>query len=236
MKRSDAAEWYEAASTEMNNHEHHGTWILVKAPKGINLVDGRWVLVRKRNADGSIERYKAWWVAKGFKQVHGIDYEEVFAPTYRMATIRLVCALAAHYGLTLYSLDVTAAFLNGNLDEDVYMKQPEGFEVGGPEYVCKLQKAIYGLKQAARQWNLKLHSVLIEMGSKQLESDRSMYVFQKGSTHIIIPIFIDDITIACKNQSDIHDLVAQLRKHFELRDIGPTSWLLGIAINQDLAK
>ena len=236
MKRSDAAEWYEAASTEMNNHERHGTWTLVKAPKGVNLVDGRWVLVRKRNADGSIERYKARWVAKGFKQVKGIDYEEVFAPTYRMATIRLVCALAAHYGLTLYSLDVTAAFLNGDLEEDVYMKQPEGFEVGGPEWVCKLQKAIYGLKQAARQWNLKLHSILIGMGYKRLESDRSMYVYQKGSTHIIIPIFIDDITIACKHQSDIDDLVAQLRKHFELRDIGPTSWLLGIAITQDLAK
>jgi hypothetical protein len=149
MKRSDAAEWYEAAAAEMNNHECYGTWSLVKAPKGINLVDGRWVLVRKHNADGSIECYKARWVAKGFKQVYGIDYDEVFAPTYRMATIRLVCALAAHYGLTLYSLNVTAAFLNGDLEEDVYMKQSEGFEVGGSEYVCKLQKAIYELKQAA---------------------------------------------------------------------------------------
>jgi hypothetical protein len=90
------------------------------------------VLVRKHNADGSIERYKACWVAKGFKQVHGIDYDEVFAPTYRMATIRLVCALAPHYGLTLYSLDVTAAFLNSDLEENVYMKQSEGFKVGGP--------------------------------------------------------------------------------------------------------
>jgi hypothetical protein len=94
-----------------------------------------------KKAQWSIERYKAHWVAKGFKQVHGIDYDEVFAPTYRMATIRLVCALAAHCGLTLYSLDVTAAFLNGDLEEDVYMKQPEGFEIDGPEYVCKLQKS-----------------------------------------------------------------------------------------------
>ena len=163
---SDADAWYEAAAVEMNNHERHQTWILVKATKGINLGDGRWVLVRKRNADSSIERYKARWVAKGYKQIRGTDYEEVFAPTYRMATIRLVCALAAKYGLTLYSLDITAAFLNGHLEEDVYMKQPEGFEVGGSEYVCKLLKAIYGLKQAARQWNLKLHSVLIEMGYK----------------------------------------------------------------------
>jgi hypothetical protein len=110
--------------------------------------------------------YKAGWVAKGFKQVHGINSDEMFAPAYRMATIRLICALAAHYGLTLFFLDVTAAFLNGDLEEDVYMKQPEGFEVGSPEYVCKLQKAIYSLKQAARQWNLKLHSILLEMRYK----------------------------------------------------------------------
>src|SRR6201994_2821508 len=130
MKRSDATEWYDACSTEMNNHQRHGTWILVKAPPGIILVGGRWVMLRKRNSDGSIERYKARWVAKVKKKVHGIDYEEVFAPTYRMATIRLVCALAAQYGLTLYSLDITAAFLNGELEEDVYIQQPEGFEVG----------------------------------------------------------------------------------------------------------
>src|SRR6201992_2262525 len=105
----------------MNNYQRNGTWILVKAPPGINLVGGRWVMFRKRNSDGSIERYKARWVAKGYKQVYGIDYEEVFAPTYRMATIRLVCALTAQYGLTLYSLDITAAFLNGELEEDVYM-------------------------------------------------------------------------------------------------------------------
>ena len=110
LQRPDSDQWLDAATTEMAHHQRHGTWTIVKKPVNCNLVDGRWVFVVKRNADGSIEKYKARWVAKGFKQRYGIDYEEVFAPTYRLATIRLVCALAALYGLILYSIDITAAF------------------------------------------------------------------------------------------------------------------------------
>ena len=110
----------------------------------------RWVLNIKHLADGSIDRYKSRLVAQGFSQRPGFDYVETFAPTVRMATIRVILALAALEDLELYSIDISQAFLNGDLDVDIYMQQPEGFEEGGPEYVCRLRKSLYGLKQAPR--------------------------------------------------------------------------------------
>ena len=109
-----------------------------------------------------------------------------------MASLRLILALACKHRMHLRSLDVTAAFTNGDLDEIIYMKQPEGFRMGSSNTVCKLHKALYGLKQAARQWNKKLHEVLSKMGFSRLESDRSIYVYVKGDVRVIIPIYIDD--------------------------------------------
>lgn len=116
------------------------------------------------------------------------------------------------------------------------MKQPEGFHEFGPEYVCRLHKLIYGLKQAARQWNKKLHSTLLSIGFKRLESDRSVYIYKKNGVHIIMPVFVDDITLAAKSRRDLDEAVEELSKHFPLRDLGPTSFLLGIHITRDFEK
>jgi hypothetical protein len=150
-----------------------------------------------------------------------------------MATLRLILAIAAREDLELRSVDISSAFLNGVLDEVIYMKQPEGFHQGGPNHVCKLSKAIYGLKQAARQWNKKLHQVLTTMGFKRLESDRSVYIYIKGDVRIIVPIFIDDITLASKSKSALDHAVRELGQHFKLRDLGPTRQLLGMEIIRD---
>jgi len=162
----------------------HGTWELVELPPGEEAIGSGWVFKVKRNADGSIERYKARLVAKGYSQRSGIDYNEVFAPTFRPATLRLILALAAMEDMDLCFVDISAAFTNGDLDVTIYMMQPEGFHQGDPNMVCRLKKSLYGLKQSAHQWNIKLHAALTEMGFKKIESDTSVYIYTNGEVKI----------------------------------------------------
>ena len=230
LRRSDGERWQEAVNLEFNNHIANGTWKLVDLPPGAKCINSGWVFRVKRNADGSIERYKARLVAKGYSQRPGFDYNEVFAPTFRFAAIRAIIALAALNKLHLRSVDISHAFINGDLEETIYMRQAEGFHTGSSNKVYLLLKSLYGLKQAARQWNKKLHSVLIAMGFKRLESDRSIYIFVRGEVRIIIPIFIDDLTFASSNPAAIDSAIEELASHFKLRDLGPTSFLLGIEI------
>jgi len=142
-------------------------------------------------------------------------------------------ALAAVEDLELRSVDITSAFTNGDLDEEIYMKQPEGFHMGSTNQVCRLRKSWYGLKQSARQWNKKLHSVLTELGFSQIESDRSVYIYSNGEVRIIVPIYIDDITLASKSSTAIDKYVQLLSQHFKCCDLGPTCFLLGVAVERD---
>jgi hypothetical protein len=171
LARSDTDKWQEAAKLEMDSHSLNGTWELVDLPPGAKTIGSGWVFRLKRNADGSIERYKARLVTKGYSQHPGFDYTEVFAPTFCYAAICTVIALAAVNNLHLCSVDISHAFLSGDLEETIYMHQAEGFHKGSSNQVYHLHKLLYGLKQAARQWNKKLHDALTTMGFKQLESD-----------------------------------------------------------------
>ena len=236
MKSPDAALWQEAAEEEINSLNANGTWDIVPLPEDRKAIGSRWVFKVKRNADGSVERYKARVVAKGCSQRPGLDYIEVFAPTFRMASIRTIIALAAKHDYHLHSIDISSAFLNGDLEEEIYMEHPPGFVQFGPHYVCKLKKSLYGLKQSARQWNKKLHSTLLTLGFKRLESDRSIYVYVKDGVLLIIPVFIDDITLASNSQKKIDSTIKELESHFKLRNLGPTSWLLGIKVTRDLSQ
>jgi hypothetical protein len=150
----------------------------------------------KHNADGSVDHHKGRLVAKGC-----FDYNKTFAPTFRQSSLRIIAALAAQHDLHMRSVDITAAFTNGDLDETIYMRQPEGFHVGDPDDVCVLDKVLYGLKQAVRQWNLKLHVAFLEMAFKRLDSDRSIYLYVRGEVRIIIPFYVDDITFVSKVES-----------------------------------
>jgi hypothetical protein len=232
----DAALWKQAAIEEINSLIANGTWEIVRLPPGKKAIDSGWVFKIKRRDNGSIERYKCRLVAKGCSQRPGFDYVEVFSPTCRYATLRLILAITAKENLHLHSVDISSAFLNGDLDEEIYMKQPEGFEQHGPDHVCRLSKSIYGLKQASRQWNKKLHEVLTSMGFKRLESDRSIYLYACDDVKIIIPVFVDDLTFASKSQSAIERTIKELKNHFKLRDLGPTTWLLRMEVIRDHAK
>jgi hypothetical protein len=169
--------WKKAMEEEYAALLKNGTWHLVPHRPGMNLINCKWVFKIKRKADGSIDIYKGRLVAKGFKQQYGIDYEDTFSPVVKIATIRLVLSLAVARGWCLRQLDVQNAFLHGILEEEVYMKQPPGFENRNASHlVCKLDKAIYGLKQAPRAWYSRLSTKLISLGFRASKSDTSLFI------------------------------------------------------------
>ena len=152
----DSAFWQEAINDEIDSIMSNNTWILVDLPPGSKPIKNKWVFRRKFNSDGSIQTFKARLVAKGFAQKKGLDYFDTYAPVARITSIRILFALASINKLHVHQMDVKTAFLNGDLKEEVYMEQPEGFILPGNEHkVCKLVKSLYGLKQAPKQWHEK---------------------------------------------------------------------------------
>lgn len=148
----DAAFWKEAINDEIESIMSNNTWILTDLPPGSKPIGCKWIFKRKLKADGSIDKFKARLVAKGYRQKEGIDYFDTYAPVARLSTIRILIALASIHKLIIHQMDVKTAFLNGVLNEEVYMEQPEGFVLKGQENkVCKLVKSLYGLKQAPKQ-------------------------------------------------------------------------------------
>ncbi|KAL6323845.1 hypothetical protein AAG906_005840 [Vitis piasezkii] len=165
MESDDSSKWMEAMNEELKSMAHNGVWDLIELPNNCKPVGCKWVFKTKRDAKGNIERFKARLVAKGFTQKEGIDYKDTFSPVSKKDSLRIIMALVAHFDLELHQMDVKTAFLNGNLDEDIYMEQPEGFAKKGNEHlVCKLKKSIYGLKQASRQWNISKNFHMVDMG------------------------------------------------------------------------
>jgi hypothetical protein len=160
-------------------------------PEGYKKVGCKWVFKTKRDSKGNIERHKARLVAKGFTQKGGIDYRETFSPVSKKDSLRIIMALFAHYDLELHHMDVKNAFLNGSLEEDIYMDQPEGFSIKGKEHLaCKLKKSIYGLKQASWQWYLKFHNTITSFGFKENTVDQCIYLKVSGSKFIFLILYV----------------------------------------------
>lgn len=238
MNRSDASLWREAMSEEYDSLIKNKTFCLVDLPPGRTVVDNKWVFKIKRNENGQLDRYKARLVAKGFTQKYGIDYNDSFSPVVRTATIRLLLAIANELNLSIDHLDVKTAFLNGELKEEVYMRQPEGFVIKGMEQkVCILKKALYGLKQASRVWNEKLHETLCEIGFIRCDNEPCVYIRVRNDnikSINIITVYVDDLLIFSNCDEEKDDIKRRLMMKFEMKDLGYVKQLLGIRIRRTL--
>jgi histone deacetylase 1/2 len=225
--------WRSAMDVEYDALMKNKTWHLVPPCKGRNIIDCKWVWKIKRKADGTLDKYKASLVAKGYKQRFGIDYEDTFSPVMKMATIRIILSIAISRGWSLWQLDVQNAFLHGILEEEVYMKQPPGYEdKNNPNFVCKLDKVLYGLKQAPRAWYAWLSAKLLKLGFKASKTDTSLFYFNKGNICMFVLIYVDDIIVASSTKEATEVLLRNLGKEFTLKDLGELHYFLGIEVNK----
>jgi hypothetical protein len=233
MKSPDAELWKAAIQDEMKSLMTNKTWSLSELPPGRKCTLSRWVLKVKPATPGSPARYKARLVAKGFSQRPGIDFEETFSPVIKHDTLRVVLSFVAAYDMEMSQLDVKTAFLYGELDEEIYLQQPEGYVVAGKEkYVCRLHKCIYGLKQASRVWNRHFDHFLKKFGLRPSSADPCLYIRQNQGELVIVIIWVDDCLICSNNGSSILDIVKHLNEHFDMR-CTVANHFVGLSIHRD---
>ncbi|KAL3821238.1 hypothetical protein ACJIZ3_007143 [Penstemon smallii] len=235
MHSTERAEWNKAMEEEMDSFHKNKTWELVKLPEGKRAIGCKWVYAKKDSGDKSKVRFKARLVAKGYAQKEGIDYNEVFSHVVKHSSIRILLALVAQFDLELAQLDVKTAFLHGDLDEEIYMCQPEGFKAAGKErLVCKLQRSLYGLKQSPRQWYLRFYQFMKVQNFTRSNFDHCVYFRKlKDGTFIYLLLYVDDMLIASKSSVEIAKLKAQLQNEFEMKDLGEAKKILGMEITRE---
>ena len=234
MTGPQATEWKKAGDSEINSLRKAGTFILVPRPTHGNVIGNKMVLKIKRGKDGNIVKYKCRLVAKGYLQRYGVDYVDTYAPVARLPSIRALIAITAHHDLELHQMDVKSAYLNGDLEEEIYMEQPEGYATPGQEHlVCRLQKSLYGLKQAGRTWHHKIDVALKHRGFTSLEADHCIYVRKLSDSLIIIALYVDDLLIAASRLAELSLFKKDLAAQFNMEDLGEASYILGIEIQRD---
>lgn len=230
----DSVSWKAAMECEMQSHEDNGTWELVELPKGKRVVGSRWVFKVKRNEVNEIIRYKARIVAQGYTQHFGEDYDEVFAPVTKHATLRVLLTLAGKRNLVLKHLDVRTAYLYGDIKEEIYMRQPPGYEVRGKEeLVCRLRRSIYGLRQSARCWNQKLSDVLSKIGFQASSADSCLFVANRNGKTVYLIVYVDDFLIGCESEQEIVRVHEQLKEFFEIICLGDVKHFLGLEVRKE---
>lgn len=235
LKCEDKENWINAMNEEMKSLKSNNTWKVVPLPEGRKAIGCKWIYKIKHDANGEIVKYKARLVAQGFSQKYGVDYDEVFAPVVRQSTLRMFLTMAGSKNYKIKHYDIKTAFLNGDLEEVIYMRQPPGYEVNNNKnevLVCKLQKSLYGLKQAARCWNSKLFDVLKQEGFVQGHADPCLLKLQIENGYIFILVYVDDILVTTKNDKDFEMVEKLLKSNFELTNLGEVNFYLGVKIER----
>src|SRR5215216_1376286 len=229
----DADYWKEAVRSEMDSILANGTWEITDRPYGCKPVGCKWVFKKKLRPDGTIEKYKARLVAKGYTHKEGEDYFDTYSHVARLTTIRVLLSLAASHGLLVHQMDVKTTFLNGELDEEIYMDQPDGFVVNGQEgKVSKLLKSLYGLKQAPKEWHEKFERTLAA-GFVVNDGDKWVYYRHGGGEGVILCLYVDDILIFGTKLDLIKEVKDFLSRCFEMKDLGVADVILNIKLLRD---
>ena len=227
--------WKKTVNVELEAMEQNRTWDIVSLPVGKNVVGCRWIFTIKYNADGTVERNKGRLVAQGFTQQEGIDYLDTFSPVAKLTSVKLLLSLAAINGWSLNQMDVSNAFLHGDLDEEIYMRLPQGYTPPAgvelsPNPVCRLRKSLYGLKQASRQWYKRFSSVLLGANYIQSPADNTLFVKHTSSSFVAVLVYVDDILIASNDNAAVASLQVLLRSEFKIKDLGQARFFLGLEI------
>jgi len=223
--------WQKAMQDEINALNKTGTWKIVDLPPNVKPIGCRWIYKVKHHVDGSIERYKARLVAKGYNQIEGLDYFDTYSPIAKLTTVRIVIALASMNQWHLHQIDVNNAFLHGELQEDVHMVVPPGVSHSHSNQVCKLNKSLYGLKQASRKWFEKLTSLLLLSGYTQASSDHSLFLkFTPSSFTILLVYDDDDVILAGNSLQEFASIKQILHDAFQIKDLGILKYFLGIEV------
>ena len=226
----EAVKWQEAMEDEMQSLTENDTFTVMRLPDDRKSVGGRWVYSVKLGPDAS-EKYKARYVAKGYSQVPGVDYHETFAPTARITSVRALMQFAVQYDLVVHQMDVKTAYLNAPIDCELYVDQPEGFQIKSPsgdKLVYRLNKSLYGLKQSGRNWNTLLHSFLIENGFTQSLTDTCLYSKHVDQQVVIVLIWVDDMIVAASDDVVLCEIKDLMKTRFRMKDLGQLTWFLGI--------
>jgi hypothetical protein len=207
--------------------------MLVNRPAHKKAIGVKWIYRTKFNADGSINKHKAKLVVKGYAQMFGVDFSETFAPVARLDTIRILLALAAQNGWTIHQMDVKFAFLNGYLEEEIFVEQPEGFVIQGEEEkVYLLKKALYGLKQAPRAWYSRIDAHLLDLGFTKSLSEFTLYLRKINDELLVVSFYVDDLLVTGSNMEQIDVFKREMKNVFEMTDLGKMTFFLGMEVQQ----
>ena len=218
---------------ELKNFTRNQVWELVERPMDHNVIGTKWVFQNKQDQDRIVIRNKARLVAQGYTQVEGLDFGETYAPVARLEAIRILLAYACAHNIKLYQMDVKSAFLNGYINELVYVEQPPGFEdEKKPNHVYKLRNDLYGLKQAPRAWYERLKHFLLSMGFKMGKVDTTLFTKKIRNDLFVLQISVDDIIFGSTNQDFCEEFGKMMANEFEMSMIGELSYFLGLHIKQ----
>ncbi|GJT16659.1 retrotransposon protein, putative, ty1-copia subclass [Tanacetum coccineum] len=237
MLDPESNKWLDAMNAKMQSMKDNQVWRLVDLPPDCKTVGSKWLFKKKTDMDGNVHTYNACLIAKGFTQLYGVDYEETFSPVADIRAIRILIAISPFYDYEIWQMDVKTVFLNGYLDEDIYMVQPEGFvDTKYPKKLCNLQRSIYGLKQASRSWNKRFDEEIKKFGFTQNLDEPCVYQKASGSNVTFPILYVDDIIIMGNHILSLQSVKTYLGKCFAMKDLGEAAFILGIKIYRDRSK
>ncbi|GJV55849.1 ribonuclease H-like domain-containing protein [Tanacetum coccineum] len=225
--------WRNAMYDEYNALVKNGTWLLVPRPAGVNMALSMWLFKHKFHADETLSRYKARLVANGSSQQLGIDFDEMFSPVVTPATIHTVLSLAVSRQWTIHQLNVKNVFLNDDLSETVYMRQPPGFvDNRYPHHVCLIQRSLYKLKQAPHTWFQRFAGYATRAGFYHSHCDSSLFIYRQGSQVAYLLLYVDDIILTASCPTLLQQIIGSLNNEFDMTALGELNYFLGISANR----